>query len=248
MEDRLKLLKKFGLTSYQAKAYLTLIIMGEGDAKSISRTSGIPYAKIHSTLLSLIKDGWIITVEGRPRRYKAKPPIEIVNEKINRGIEEMKIQGERIIRELQPIYEKTGFEERSEVMILRGIGIILERTVNSIRKVNKTLRIALTGKVFKAHKELIDILLSNLKKKVDVKILLDEELKDYLEILSKYGFKGEVGGEMFGGGIIVDEDEAIILLGEILGTPMAIWSNNKVLTNIAKIYFEYLWEMRKPKS
>jgi len=248
LEDRLKLLKKFGLTSYQAKAYLTLIIMGEGDAKSISRTSGIPYAKIHSTLLSLIKDGWIITVEGRPRRYKAKPPIEIVKEKINRGIEEMKIQGERIIRELQPIYEKTGFEERSEVMILRGIGIILERTVNSIRKVNKTLRIALTGKVFKAHKELIDILLSNLKKKVDVKILLDEELKDYLEILNKYGFKGEVGGEMFGGGIIVDEDEAIILLGEILGTPMAIWSNNKVLTNIAKIYFEYLWEMRKPKS
>ena len=248
MENRLKLLKKFGLTDYQAKAYLTLIIMGEGDAKSISRTSGIPYAKIHSTLLSLIKDGWIITVEGRPRRYKAKPPIEIVNEKINRGIEEMKIQGEKIIRELQPIYEKAGFEEKSEVMILRGIGIILERTVNSIRKVNKTLRIALTGKIFKAHKELIDILLSNLKKKVDVKILLDEELKDYLEILSKYGFKGEVGGEMFGGGIIVDEDEAIILLGEILGSPMAIWSNNKVLTNIAKIYFEYLWEMRKPKS
>lgn len=248
MEDRLKLLKRFGLTNYQAKAYLTLIIMGEGDAKSISRTSGIPYAKIHSTLLSLIKDGWIITVEGRPRRYKAKPPIEIVNEKINRGIEEMKIQGEKIIRELQPIYEKAGFEEKSEVMILRGIGIILERTVNSIRKVNKTLRIALTGKIFKAHKELIDILLSNLKKKVDVKILLDEELKDYLEILSKYGFKGEVGGEMFGGGIIVDEDEAIILLGEILGSPMAIWSNNKVLTNIAKIYFEYLWEMRKPKS
>ena len=248
MEDRLKLLKRFGLTDYQAKAYLTLIIMGEGDAKSISRTSGIPYAKIHSTLLSLIKDGWIITVEGRPRRYKAKPPIEIVNEKINRGIEEMKIQGEKIIRELQPIYEKAGFEEKSEVMILRGIGIILERTVNSIRKVNKTLRIALTGKIFKAHKELIDILLSNLKKKVDVKILLDEELKDYLEILSKYGFKGEVGGEMFGGGIIVDEDEAIILLGEILGSPMAIWSNNKVLTNIAKIYFEYLWEMRKPKS
>jgi len=248
LEDRLKLLKRFGLTDYQAKAYLTLIIMGEGDAKSISRTSGIPYAKIHSTLLSLIKDGWIITVEGRPRRYKAKPPIEIVNEKINRGIEEMKIQGEKIIRELQPIYEKAGFEEKSEVMILRGIGIILERTVNSIRKVNKTLRIALTGKIFKAHKELIDILLSNLKKKVDVKILLDEELKDYLEILSKYGFKGEVGGEMFGGGIIVDEDEAIILLGEILGSPMAIWSNNKVLTNIAKIYFEYLWEMRKPKS
>jgi sugar-specific transcriptional regulator TrmB len=248
LEDRLKLLKRFGLTNYQAKAYLTLIIMGEGDAKSISRTSGIPYAKIHSTLLSLIKDGWIITVEGRPRRYKAKPPIEIVNEKINRGIEEMKIQGEKIIRELQPIYEKAGFEEKSEVMILRGIGIILERTVNSIRKVNKTLRIALTGKIFKAHKELIDILLSNLKKKVDVKILLDEELKDYLEILSKYGFKGEVGGEMFGGGIIVDEDEAIILLGEILGSPMAIWSNNKVLTNIAKIYFEYLWEMRKPKS
>jgi len=248
LEDRLKLLKKFGLTSYQAKAYLALMMMGEGDAKSISRNSGIPYAKIHSTLLSLIKDGWIITLEGRPKKYRAKPPIEVVNEKISRGIEEMKIQGERIARELQPLYEKAGFEEKSEVMILRGVGIILERTLNSIRRVNKTLRIALTSKVFKAHKELIDILLSNLRRGVDVKILLDEELKDYLKILSNYGFRGEVGGEMFGGGIIVDEDEAIILLGEIFGTPMAIWSNNKVLTNIAKIYFEHLWELRKPKS
>src|SRR3989442_13039486 len=54
--------------------------------------------------------------------------------------------------------------------------------------------------------------------------------------------------QMFGGGIISDDDQIIILLGEdpLKGLTLAISSDHIGLVRFGKSYFEYLWESSKP--
>jgi hypothetical protein len=55
---------------------------------------------------------------------------------------------------------------------------------------------------------------------------------------------------MFGGGIISDDNQIIILLGEDpqKGLTLAISSDHIGLVKFGKSYFEYLWESSKPLS
>jgi hypothetical protein len=57
-----------------------------------------------------------------------------------------------------------------------------------------------------------------------------------------------VRGQMFGGGMISDSNEIIILLGEEpeKGLTLAISSAHEGLVKFGKIYFEFLWENSKP--
>src|SRR6266851_4386159 len=56
--------------------------------------------------------------------------------------------------------------------------------------------------------------------------------------------------QMFGGGIISDDNQIIILLGEDpqKGLTLAISSDHIGLVKFGKGYFEYLWESSKPPS
>jgi hypothetical protein len=54
--------------------------------------------------------------------------------------------------------------------------------------------------------------------------------------------------QMFGGGIISDDNQIIILLGEDpqKGLTLAISSDHIGLVKFGKSYFEYLWDSSKP--
>ena len=45
-----KSLEKVGLTSYEIRAYTTLLKVGESNASEISQNSGVPYSKIYEIL------------------------------------------------------------------------------------------------------------------------------------------------------------------------------------------------------
>ncbi|MCY3413796.1 MAG: helix-turn-helix domain-containing protein [Candidatus Heimdallarchaeota archaeon] len=74
--DLSSLLSDLNLNEYEKKAYLSMLEIGLTVAKSISKTSGIPYAKVYQILDSLVEKGLIEKREGRPKKYATIHPKE----------------------------------------------------------------------------------------------------------------------------------------------------------------------------
>jgi sugar-specific transcriptional regulator TrmB len=78
MEQILSSLSKLGLTSFEAKAYLSLLERGNVTGYELSKQSGIPSSKIYSVLNALIKKEFITPLESRPIRYLPRTPKEVI--------------------------------------------------------------------------------------------------------------------------------------------------------------------------
>ncbi len=67
-------LARLGLTSYEAKAYLTLIRRDSFTAAQVARQSGLPRQRIYDVLGSLVQKGLAAARPGTVVKYAATPP------------------------------------------------------------------------------------------------------------------------------------------------------------------------------
>lgn len=84
------LLINMGLNEYQASALTHLILVGETKATALSKTSGVPSARIYGILDELAKMGLATTRPGRPVLYKPRPPQDIASSLISLNMNELK--------------------------------------------------------------------------------------------------------------------------------------------------------------
>ncbi|MGE0793573.1 MAG: TrmB family transcriptional regulator [Candidatus Woesearchaeota archaeon] len=73
--DKLKL---FGLNSYEAKIWVALLSRGVSSAGELSDISGVPRSRSYDVLESLEKKGFIVMKIGKPIKYIAVPPNEVL--------------------------------------------------------------------------------------------------------------------------------------------------------------------------
>ena len=79
-DEYLDALRLLGLTEYQSKAYLGLLLIGSSESKSsatapmIAKQVGIPQPKIYNTLERLEERGLVQSNHERPKKYYALPP------------------------------------------------------------------------------------------------------------------------------------------------------------------------------
>lgn len=73
--DRLKL---FGLNSYEAKIWVALLSRGVSSAGELSDISNVPRSRSYDVLESLEKKGFIVMKIGKPIKYIAVPPNEVL--------------------------------------------------------------------------------------------------------------------------------------------------------------------------
>ncbi len=236
-EEATKTLREIGLTSYETRAYLALIQSGVMTASHVSERSEVPYSKIYETLNSLQRKGWIETDKGRPTQYYPKSPSEAFLAMRLRLEEKTRLWKQAIIDELQPLYERREFREKPDIWILRGESSVLAKLQEMLDGARKELMVAAPGfaRVFMdAGVPALNRLQSG---GVDIRVMVTggwnvEELRGLGEIRVRDG--------MFGGGIIVDGREALLLLGEEKPT-LVIWSSHVGLVQFAKDYFQHLW-------
>ena len=241
-ENTKNALREIGLNAYEIDTYLALVEGGEMTAMEISQEAKVPYSKMYEVLNSLKEKGWIKSSESRPFKYYPVPPLEATRFTKLR-LEDKYLNWENTVAEaLQPLYEKRELVERPDMLILRGQQAVLGKLEEVLKKATMEIVIAAPefAKPIIAMAE--PLLGSGLKKTVRVKLMAAGKKEDWL-FIKKYPGLNElrIRDHMFGGGIIADGKEAMLLLGEDKPS-LVIWSNHVGLVGFAREYFQFLWD------
>ncbi len=237
-----------GLTQYEIKAYVALLARGPMPANLISRESEVPYSKIYEVLGNLEKKGWLETDHDRPARYFSKSPSLALETVKIRFESDIKRNESQVVGELQPLFESKETRERPGIWIIRGEFNILTRIRQTLSECDRELLIAIPTILDEVVDLLTPILLTLKNKGVKMTIMTTKDVD--IKILNRLARLSElrVRDQMFGGGVICDAQELVLLLGEDEQTrsTLAICSEHLGLAKLAKIYFTYLWNEARP--
>ncbi|HEX9196555.1 MAG TPA: helix-turn-helix domain-containing protein [Candidatus Bathyarchaeia archaeon] len=249
-EKTRKALKEFGLTEYEAKVYVSLVESGTQAASELSRTASIPYSKIYEILGNLERKGWVETEQGRPSKYYPKAPSTALESSRARLETTLKSSQADAMEELQPLYEKKGVQEKPDIWIVRGQDNILDKIKETLSRTRKELMVAMPvvpDQIVSLALPLVGLMR---EKGVNVSIMLPETTSRETIRRLKGAAEVRTRESLFGGGIISDDNQIIILLGEDpeKGLTLAISSDHIGLVKFGKSYFEYLWDSSKPVS
>ena len=83
--DFLNRLKDFGLNSYEAKLWTALLSRGVATAGELSDIANVPRSRSYDVLESLEKKGFVVMKLGKPIKYIAVPPSEVI-ERVKKSI------------------------------------------------------------------------------------------------------------------------------------------------------------------
>ncbi|MGB0026928.1 MAG: helix-turn-helix domain-containing protein [Nitrososphaeraceae archaeon] len=241
-----KAMESLGLTGYEIRVYMALLEYGQMTAAAISKTSSVPYSKIYEVLNSLEDNGWLESDSSRPQKFFPKSP--------STALDAMKMRMENVIRdnqnliesELMPIYEKSGMKEKPEIWVVRGIYNIAAKVNEIIQSSEQELLIALPQVAEDIAKLTQPLLRTMHEKGVRITVLASEETnQETVRMISRVA-NVRLKNNMFGGGVIGDSRQVMILLAEGRNDnnafePIAIWADHPGLARFAKDYFHYLW-------
>jgi sugar-specific transcriptional regulator TrmB len=242
-----KAMEVIGLTSYEIKAYTTLLTEGSLTAQELSARSGVPYSKIYEVLGKLEEKGWIESDNSRPTKFYPRSPATAVESMRMRIESEMKEAEGVIMSELMPLYNKSGIKERPEIWVLRGLYNIVAKVKEVILASEKELLIALPAVASSISKQMQPLLRELKDKGVRIAIIAAESTsEDILRALSRVA-DVRLKDSMFGGGVISDSKQVILLLASerLSNEPLAILAEHTGLASFAREYFNYLWQDAK---
>ncbi len=235
-------LREMGLNAYEIDAYITLLESGQLTAMEISQEAKVPYSKIYEVLNTLKEKGWVKSSEPRPFKYSPTSPVEATTHTKRRLNDKYQAWEQTIAETLQPLYEKREIAERPDILILHGQNAILLKLEEVFKKANREIMVAMPT-FAKPIIGVADQILASIKKTADVKIMVAGKSGEW-KALKKAGGVNElrIRDHMFGGGVIADDKEAMLFLGEGDKPSLIIWSNHVGLVGFAREYFQFLWD------
>ncbi|MDG6938799.1 MAG: TrmB family transcriptional regulator [Nitrososphaerota archaeon] len=243
-------LGRLGLSDYEIKAYSSLLQYGAQTAAEVSRQSSVPYSKVYEVLGRLESKGWVESDVSRPSKYYPKPPDVALQSFRMKRESEYKNYEDTIAKELIPIYEKRDIKERPEVWIVKGEFNIMGKVNEMLADAREELMVALPGDLSALSKAGMDRLADLMSRGINVSVLLSDPstARDIRSAIN--GVTVRVRDGMFGGGIVCDAKQVMLLLGQSAAKNphVAIWADHPGLAMFAKSYFESLWAGAKTVS
>ena len=207
-------LKEFGLTEYEVKAYVSLVESGALPASMLSKVAAIPYSKIYEIIGNLERKGWVESEQGRPSKYYAKAPSTALESSRVRFENTLRSSEADALGELQPLYEKKGVQEKPDIWIVRGQDNIVDKIKETLGRTGRELMVAMPVVPESIVSMALPVLALMRERNIHVSVMLPasvgretiKRLKGLAEVRTRE--------QLFGGGIISDDNRIVILLGE----------------------------------
>ncbi len=150
-KELLNKIKDFGLNSYEAKLWTALLSRGVATAGELSDIANVPRSRSYDVLESLERKGFVIMKLGKPIKYIAVPPSEVI-ERVKKGIKDdaekqanvlEKLKKSEILNELNLLFN-TGIETVDPVDLsgaLKGRKNIYNHLASMIKQAKKSVLI-----------------------------------------------------------------------------------------------------------
>lgn len=197
-KDFLNKLKDFGLNSYESKLWVALLSRGVSTAGELSDISNVPRSRAYDVLESLEKKGFVVMKVGKPIKYLAVPPVEVVDrvkkhvledaEEKNRILSQLK--GSEVLGELNTLHTEgiKLVDPTDKSGAFRGRDRAYEQMNTMIKNAQKSVSL-MTSKegLERKHEILGNTLRKASKSGVDVKISVPADTdKELVKEISKF--------------------------------------------------------------
>lgn len=172
-------LEEFGLSRYEARAYMTLLGKGPLSAGELAYYANLPRTKVYSTLTKLAKKGLAIIIQGKPLVCTAVSPDEAFGELLL--AQESKISGMRsTMTKLQKISEE-GSKPRgaAEHRYLTLAPDSVLTTINELMlNAKEEISCLIDGWGLRIISQCKNAMLKSVSNKISIKILVSKDCVD----------------------------------------------------------------------
>jgi sugar-specific transcriptional regulator TrmB len=241
--------KYAGLSEYEAKSYITLILEGPAEARRLSMVSGVPRSRVYGVLKKLVERGLVVELPMDPRKFYVTQPTDAFNAYLQGSKSDISekvmslLEFEEALSILKDKYEKTHSctnvtPQRGDVWFIRGhlqvmhkIAEMLNSAKNSVDAVTTTNGLVL---FYKSFSKLLDKKVES-GVKVHIKMSIDSATQGLAKELN-YTYEVEkidIKASVFF--LVIDERELLLVGLEPngfdgdLGEGAALFSQNKDL-------------------
>jgi len=257
-----RLRKIFDLNLYEVKVWTALLSRGTSTAGELSNISDVPRSRTYDILESLEKKGFIIMKLGKPIKFIALKPEEVVDRVKKNLLVEAKEKSKRlevlkkdeVLEELNSLFTKgVKFVEPSDLSgSLKGRQNLYNHLDMMARDAEKTITIMTTSEGLNKKFEVLMPSLEKCKKRgVKIRIAapinnnnikVARDFKKVAEVRSVDKFKGRF--------TIIDSNQLMfMLLDDEKIHPnydIGVWINTEFFAQVLEQLFELAWKEMKP--
>ncbi len=255
-----KLRRYFSLNLYEVKIWTALLSRGVSTAGELSDIANVPRSRSYDVLESLEKKGFVIMKLGKPIKYIAVPPKEVV-ERVKKNIKtesETNIKNLDSLKNTEVINELNSLHTQGVELVepadlsgsLRGRHNLYNHLEMTIRGAEKTVSIMTTSQGFLRKIEGLGDVFAALKKR-GVKIRIAAPLTKETEHAAKElagvaEIRNNPAKARF---VVVDGKEIVFMImddEEVHPTyDIGIWINSPFFSNAIENLFEVAWKSMK---
>lgn len=260
-----RLRKIFNLNLYEVKVWVALLSRGVSTAGELSNIGEVPRSRTYDILESLEKKGFAIMKLGKPIKFIALKPEEVV-ERVKRNVmsdanERSKrlerLKSEDILKELSGIYTQgIKFVSPNELSgSLKGRSNLYNHLDMLLRGASKSIIIMTTEDGLNRKMDSLKPSLEKLKKKgVKIRIAAPISKKNYkaAKALSKVAEVRSTNGKIKSRFAIADGKELLFMVlddEEVHPSyDIGVWVNTPFFSNTIEQMFEMSWKDMSPLS
>ena len=262
-KEFLNKLRDFGLNTYESKLWTALLSRGISTAGELSDIANVPRSRSYDVLESLEKKGFIIMKIGKPIKYIAVPPSEVL-ERVKRKIEEdtekqinmiSSIETSDVLEELNLLHNQ-GVELVDPIDMsgsLKGRNNLYNHVEAMINSAEKTVSIMTTSQGLIRQSEFFKKAFEKAKRKgVKIRIAapLNKETKRAVKELEKYA-EIRHAGDKSRFCVVDGKQVTFMLLDDIKVHPTydaGVWVNTPLFANTLETFFNNVWSGMKPAN
>jgi sugar-specific transcriptional regulator TrmB len=256
-------LRDFGLNTYESRLWTALLSRGISTAGELSEIANVPRSRTYDVLESLEKKGFIVMKIGKPIKYIAVPPEEVI-ERVKKRLKEQAEERSKIVEEIRSsnLFDELNLLHNQGVDLIDPnelSGFFKERSAlynqldTMIKKSKQSIVITTSEEgILRKEKKLFKSLVKAKERGIKIKIVvpITKKTKNTIKNLSKIAeIRNSNTNARF---VIIDKKEMIFTIMDDKNSNQsydsAIWVNSPFFATTMYHLFENYWKTLIPYS